>query len=64
MPFDGRTEKWIAWPDASDDVDSREDELRERGIRVVGYSEDGVGGYGFRAVRAARQVHRDTTTMR
>jgi len=46
--FGGGAEKWIVWPAAGEQVDPREDELRGRGIRVVGYSEDGTGGYGFR----------------
>lgn len=33
---------------AGDDVDPREVELRGQDIRVVGYREDGAGGYGFR----------------
>ena len=52
--FDGPTEKWTVWPAAGDDVDPRETNLRERGIRVVGYREDGAGGYGFRVGQAAR----------
>ena len=48
VAFDAPTEKWIVWPKAGDDVDPREAELRDRGIRVVGYTEDGAGGYGFR----------------
>lgn len=44
--FDGSTEKWIVWPAAGEHVDPREKELRQRGIRVVGYQED--GGYKFR----------------
>ncbi len=64
VTFDGRTEKWIVWPAVGDDVDSREAELRERGIRVVGYREDGAGGDGFRVGRAARQQPRGTTTRR
>ena len=51
VAFDGPTEKWIVWPKrpaAGDSVDPHEAELRERGIRVVGYSEDGDGGYRFR----------------
>ncbi len=46
VTFDAPTEKWIVWPAAGDDVDPREAELRELGIRVVGYRED--EGYGFR----------------
>jgi hypothetical protein len=46
VTFDGSTEKWIVWPQAGADSDPREAELREKGIRVVGYREDGA--YGFR----------------
>ena len=42
------TEKWIVWPAAGENVDPREDKLRERGIRVVGYNVAGEGGYGFK----------------
>lgn len=52
VAFDGPTEKWIVWPAAGDDVDPREVELRERGIRVVGYTEDGKGG-----MRSGSAVH-------
>ncbi len=46
VKFDGPTEKWIVWPQAGDGVDPREVELGVRGIRVVGYREDGA--YGIR----------------
>jgi len=48
VTFDGPTEKWIVWPRAGNGVDPREAELRERGIRVVGYAEDGAGGFRVR----------------
>lgn len=41
--FDGPTEKWIVWPAAGDARDPREEELRAKNIRVVGYSEQGAG---------------------
>lgn len=51
VKFHGPTEKWIVWPASSDSIDPREAELRERGIRVVGYTKDGPGEYGFRVGR-------------
>lgn len=47
VTFDGPTEKWIVWPAAGAGADPREQELRARGIRVVGYEVDG-DRYGFR----------------
>lgn len=47
VKFDGPTEKWIVWPAAGDGVDPREDELAEKGIRVVAYRESDGGGYKF-----------------
>jgi hypothetical protein len=41
VKFDAPTEKWIVWPSAGENVDPREDELTDRRIRVVGYTEDG-----------------------
>ncbi len=49
LTFDGPTQKWIVWPQAGDGVDPREAELRELGVRGVGYREN--GGYGFRVAR-------------
>jgi len=46
VAFGAKTEKWIVWPMAGAQVDPREDELGEKGIRVVGYSEDGAGAFG------------------
>lgn len=46
--FDGPTEKWIVWPAAGDARDPREEELRARNIRVVGYTEHGAGRYEVR----------------
>jgi len=48
VAFDGPTEEWIVWPHAGEHVDPHEAELRERGVRVVGYVEDGTGAYRFR----------------
>lgn len=55
VAFDGLTEKWIVWPMTGDDADPREAELSERGIRVVGYAEEG-GHYRFRVGPAFRRV--------
>lgn len=41
VAFDGPCEKWIVWPAAGSGAEPREGELRERGIRVVGYREEG-----------------------
>lgn len=60
VKFDGPTEKWIVWSRAGADVDPREAELLERGIRVVGYRE-AEGGYGFRVGEATAQA-RGTTS--
>jgi hypothetical protein len=38
VKFDGPTEKWIVWPATGRGTDSREEELRAKGIRVVGYA--------------------------
>ncbi len=43
VTFDGPTEKWIVWPAAGAGADPREEELRVRGIRVVGYKVDRDG---------------------
>ncbi len=43
VTFDGPTEKWIVWPAAGAGPDRRAEELRSRGIRVVGYEVDGDG---------------------
>lgn len=36
--FDGPTEKWIVWPAVGAGPEPREDELRAKGIRAVGYA--------------------------
>lgn len=46
--FDGPTEKWIVWPAAGDTRDPREEELRAKKIRVVGYTEPVAGSYDMR----------------
>jgi hypothetical protein len=55
VTFDGPTEKWIVWPRAGDDVDPREAELREVGIRVVGTGRMEGTGSGFRYRNALRR---------
>jgi hypothetical protein len=47
----GPCEKWIVWPMAGKERDPRENELAARGIRVVGYEQDG-DGFRFRVGRA------------
>jgi hypothetical protein len=46
VTFDGPTEKWIVWPAAGVEREPREDKLRAKGIRIVGYDAD-VGTYRF-----------------
>jgi hypothetical protein len=46
VTFDGPTEKWIVWPAAGAGPGPREEELRAKGIRVVGYRSK-VNGYEF-----------------
>jgi hypothetical protein len=41
VTFDGPTEKWLVWPAAGVGADPREDELRAKGVRVVGYGVEG-----------------------
>jgi hypothetical protein len=47
VTYDGPTEKWIVWPAAETRPDPKEEELRAKDIRAVGYEAEG-GKYGFR----------------
>ena len=49
--FDGPPECWIVWPQHGADLDPREEELCQHGIRVVGYQAQD-DGYAFRVGRA------------
>ena len=49
VKLDGPTEKWIVWPAAGAGADPREEELRAKGVRIVGYEVDG-DGYRFKVV--------------
>lgn len=53
VTFDGPTEKWMVWPAAGTGAEPREEELRARGIRVVGYEVE-RGAYTFRVGATAR----------
>lgn len=52
--FDGPTEKWIVWPALGEKADPREEELRARGIRVVGYKPH-EQGFRFRLGKPTRR---------
>lgn len=41
--FDGPTERWIVWPAVEGRPEPREAELRNNGIRVVGYVVESTG---------------------
>lgn len=43
VKLNGDTENWIVWPAAGDGADPHEQELSERGIRVVGYKKNDDG---------------------
>lgn len=54
LKFDGRAEKWIVWPATKHDVDPREKELLDRGIRVVAYDQAPVFAVGRGPTRPAQ----------